>query len=641
MMQSRRSCFNKQLFFKYVKQYWPLWAASILVSTLAIPVVFIRVYNSLGTGITANDVKAALISVMNPVFYFSLAASAFYSIVSSTLLNSYLFNTSKTTFFHALPFRRSELFFTNTVSGLLFIIVPGFVSCLLGAIAGFTFGVNILGHMAALFGGLLVCVLFFYSFATICAMVTGQAAFSYVFYLVLIPYMDIMSYPVGSVSFRFVYGINSRIMEDLALYSPSQVLSRMLEFSNDYGTQIRYTTMIIYTLIAAAFFFLAYKLYSIRKLETAGDTICFPFIRPVFRWGVGISSMFVSAWIFPEIFSYRSSHSFLVLTVITGVLAGLVGFLAAEMIMKKTFRIFSKIYKEMLVFVGVMLAFFLMLGLDVFGVEKKVPEPDEIKNIMVYYDGYGFDLEDPDDVKKATQFHSFLVENKDKILDQNSDFAEYGGNSFEVYMVDMIKPYDFGSGQTSFIKFEYSLKDGSELNRQYTVVTDPGIKDPKTIQGRICEFFDDPSIVEDILLPDGNVRDRIREVSTDLYRSAKQEAAVNEPQYAGGLFESRNYVFTNEDAQALYDAIIKDIREGNLKYNYNYYREDSYVSSLCLVIEEEELEDTGLDRSRNERINKTCYIDLSSECVNIIKFFEEKGCFKDGYGFVTYSEYYK
>ncbi len=614
-MQSKRSCFNKNLFVKNLKQYWPLWAASLIVAILVIPVCILRIYNEYSEALTLDEIRASILGAMDGIYLFSLAASAVYSIVSATLINSYLFNTSKVTFFHALPIRRSELFYTNTMSGLLFIIAPGFFACLLGIIVGACCGVNIFVPIAAMFLGLVVCVLFYYSFASLCTMVTGQAVSSILFYSILVSYLDIMCYPISDVSLRFMFGINSSLVEDVSRFSPSQLLSQMMDFSGQYGTEVQYDTLAVFVVISALLFYVAYKFYAYRKLETAGDTICFSFIRPIFRWGVGFSAMFSFAAILPTIFVSKGTDRYLVFTVITGVIAGLAGFLAAEMIMRKTFRVFKKIYKEMLIFTAVMLLFFLTVSADLFGVEKKVPDSGNVNRMVMSYNGYTFDLDEQKEIESAVDFHKFITENKDVIREQASDLyvvRDYPSLS-----------YDYSDYEhTANVSFIYELKDGDMLSRSYLLRCDPAAKDPNTVQGRINRFFEDPSIVEDALLPDGDIRNNINTIFVDLMKGN----------------DVKNIVIAGEETALFYDAVIKDIEEGNLKYNYNYYMPSNYINSIIMDIEVDDYE-KDVQTGKKNRVVRSVYLETSPKCVNIVGFFEERGYLTDGYGFITGTEY--
>ena len=78
---------------------------------------------------------------------------------------SYLYNARSVSMMHSLPIRRSTLYLTNYISGLLFMVVPNLVVALLTAAVSLAGGVFCPGMICTWFLGVSAMELFFYSFA--------------------------------------------------------------------------------------------------------------------------------------------------------------------------------------------------------------------------------------------------------------------------------------------------------------------------------------------------------------------------------------------------------------------------------------------------------------------------------------------
>ena len=135
-MKSKTSCFNKTIFLKNITHFWPIW---LMITGWNIFIMPFMIYNTslqykVMKDVTekelfqmkSNDLLSIVSVYMNPVVLFIFA------IIAVMAVFSYLYNSRSANTIHALPVTRKELFLTNYISGLLFLIVPEAVGFLLG-----------------------------------------------------------------------------------------------------------------------------------------------------------------------------------------------------------------------------------------------------------------------------------------------------------------------------------------------------------------------------------------------------------------------------------------------------------------------------------------------------------------------------
>ena len=136
-MKSKTSCFNRTIFKKNFTHFWPLWLLYQIYLLVVIPVwVWQKAaspYYYYGTGnedTTYRMYQLVELAVHRmipplPVFFFAVAAAL--------AVFSYLYSAKSANMMHALPVNRLELYVTNYLSGLIFLIVPEIITFFISA----------------------------------------------------------------------------------------------------------------------------------------------------------------------------------------------------------------------------------------------------------------------------------------------------------------------------------------------------------------------------------------------------------------------------------------------------------------------------------------------------------------------------
>jgi hypothetical protein len=118
-------------------------------------------------------------------------------------------------------------------------------------------------------------------------------------------------------------------------------------------------------------------LYKRRKLEMAGEFLAVRGMRPVFRYGAAFLAAFLFEGIAMGIFRHDKTGM-----VAFGLIGGALGFIIAEMLIRRTVRVFRHI-KGAAVFSVCFILFILALQFDVTGYGRYTPPNDKVESIYL------------------------------------------------------------------------------------------------------------------------------------------------------------------------------------------------------------------------------------------------------------------
>lgn len=185
-MQSKTSFFNGTLFRKNLTRFWPLWAVYAAAWLLAGPVTrFVTAFGRYAEPDSARRTAQLLRDLLETWADFGLASAVVGGVLFAMALFSYLTVPRAAGLFHSLPIRRESLFFTNYLTGLLVAAAVQLSAAALEAAVLLAAGAMAFPAWV----GALACglgqMLFFYSFAVLCAAFTGQILMVPVLYGVL------------------------------------------------------------------------------------------------------------------------------------------------------------------------------------------------------------------------------------------------------------------------------------------------------------------------------------------------------------------------------------------------------------------------------------------------------------------------
>lgn len=633
-MKSKTSCFSKTIFRKNITHFWPIWCLFSLWYLFMLPfrefINYLSLKGGYDTGKTlAEKAEASVIIpetiqiIYNPVILYIFA------LIVAGAVFSYLYTSRAAYTMHAFPVTRTSLYITNYLSGLLFLWGPLMVGGLLGILVAAGCGYS---YLDILFKGILLAMgisFFFYSFNVFVGVMVGQLIAMPVFSMIT-NFLYVGCKLILSQLFAcFAYGISGDFQDGVLdvlspLYYMSGHIRVDMKYSGGWSNAVCLgitggSVVAGYALAGVVFVFVSFLLYRKRHLETAGNLISFSYIIPVFRWGVGACFASLGAMIAGSIFSMLGSDlKRFILILIVGVIVGVLFFFAAEMILQKNFRVFTKKrVRECGCFALALAAVFILLKMDVFGIEGKVPEAGKVKAAYIQADNIagGEDLEE---IEKIIALHKNILSHK----------AEYR---------EIEKPWEEGFG----INMKYYMKDGSVLSRYYVVSQDENARKDENSAFSVARSYTNDSETYK-----KNVLGLYYEDNHYLYGSFSKPETVSQDEYGNPVMSSSSNELTPEQAEEICQAFIRDVEAGNFKDQWydgdvEAYTKSVYYNSINLTYSNSKGYLTYRDRFYNDRHytyvsdSGDVYIQFNTKCENIIKALIDMGMIQSADELVT------
>ena len=540
-MRSKNWCckLSWPLIRKDLTRFWPVWGTYFAIWFLILPVPFF-------TDIDHYSVRPELVGaihrhVVNCGAEPALILSAGAGLVASFAVWSYLFQGRSASLFHSLPVTRETLFLSHWTAGLSFLILPNALLAGISYLFQMAMGWFDPTILLTWFAVVSLQCLLFYSIGTLCAMFTGSLPAMPVLYILVNFAAVIIESLMNGFSTMLYYGVNDldlrftalspawKLLEDTAyLYRDVKISSMGFNWANLKFYHPDYLrTLCIYGAVAVVLTVCALLLYRKRTTECAGDVIAVPWLKPIAKYVFSIGCALVLGYILLEIVFSGENHPLVIIPCL--IVGAAVGYLAAEMLLKKSFRVFSLRRMAGLLCLAVALGgWVLAVEADLFGVERRVPELEDVTSVYIRAD-YQLELDHPQDIAPVLELHRTILRE--------------GEPGYEPRLI--------------YTRIEYELKDGSTMERSYRVPYDAArLADPTTAAGQLKSIMDDPwRLMENLLPPsDAFVRSMQLHLDTPLLDLKYPEAG----------FTYNDCLISTEHHAALRQALETDILMGHL-----------------------------------------------------------------------------
>ena len=558
-MRSATSFFDKTLFRSQLKHTWPLWLGYTALWLFLVPVALFSALSAYQGGYSAADASNLLLNtgVRGGVFI-----SFVFGLFFAMLAFSHLTQSRATNGFHALPVRRETIFLTAYLTGLFCQLSTILVTFLLGAAVSAPLHLSFWSVTGAAMGSAMLEAVFFYSFAVLCMMMTGQILAAPVFYFVgniLVPGME---YLLRNFAGNFLYGYSGHTDVALGFLSPplymytmcTEVAIASIEtcesdsyYVTAYALEHRsFMILAAYALAGLVIALIALLLYRTRKSEMTGSTVAFPWATPIFKYGVAFcTAVALGQFLYYFLFGqYRSSgNDSLPGTILCMVAAGLVGYFVAEMLIKKSFRVFragakgAVIVSLALVLLGVTMSF------DLTGYEKRVPDESEIESVYYTFSGMtNVTTDDADTIRRLTAAHQAIVKNRN----EQARIAD-------AWDADTLSQSDYADIEPFSLRLTYYLKDGSQLSRSYSLyLRRSDLTAPSSVTARVNALYTCRESVLCRVLGYGyeHLGDTPRFLDSYCY-------------YYDDNSGGKDYALTAAQAEQVYAALMQDVQDSD------------------------------------------------------------------------------
>ena len=577
-MRSATSFFDKTLFRSQLKHTWPLWLGYTALWLFLVPVMLFSELSAYQGGYSAADASYLLLNtgVRGGIFI-----SFFFGLFFAMLAFSHLTQSRATNGFHALPVRRETIFLTAYLTGLFCQLSTILVTFLLGAAVSAPLHLSFWSVTGAAMGSAMLEAVFFYSFAALCMVMTGQILAAPVFYFVgniLVPGME---YLLRNFAGNFLYGYSGHTDVALDFLSPPLYMYFKVGIASietcesdsyyvtAYALEHRsFMILAAYALAGLVIALIALLLYRTRKSEMTGSTVAFPWATPIFKYGVAFcTAVALGQFLYYFLFGqYRSSgNDSLPGTILCMVAAGLVGYFVAEMLIRKSFRVFRAGAKGAVI---VSLAFVLLgvaMSFDLTGYEKRVPDESEIESVYYTFSGMtNVTTDDADTIRRLTAAHQAIVKNRN----EQARIAD-------AWDADTLSKSDHDDIEPFSLRLTYYLKDGSQLSRSYSLyLRRSELTVPSSATARVNALYMCRESVLRRVLGNGyeHLGDTPRFLDSYCYYDEKSN--------------TKDYALTAAQAGQVYAALMQDVQDSdNGGSDIFAVQEYQYVSPISFWLE--------------------------------------------------------
>lgn len=462
-MNSKTSFFNRTVFSKNIRRFGVIWILYTVCLFFLCPfIAYLTVPHIITGNQDVSELAKALSTFQSPVHIIIFA------ILAASAVFSYLCSARSCNMTHALPFSRRELYITNYISGLLFLIVPQAINFFIALPAFLRGGLKPGSQIFPALGYVVLVDFILYSIAVFCCMLSAHYIGGAIYYAIVNLLYAVLRTLFSMLTNMFTFGvpgtvsanplseagnylspavyITTRTGMDVISNTPEGVTQTALHY---YG----WASLLGYCIVAAALVICGMFLYRRRQLECAGDVSAFPCLHPISRWIIGFTGGVGFAYFFSMVIagSDTPGRATMVRFLILYVVFCLIWFFITEMVLKKTVRVFvRRMILEWVVFTA---ATTVLLAGMILGycrkLENTIPDTSEVTAAVLSTD-YPVLAENASQIDQIRDLQQTILDHRNSYLNPDSDTAS-------------------DSDTVTGITIGYQLKNGKTLIRYYSV----------------------------------------------------------------------------------------------------------------------------------------------------------------------------
>lgn len=452
-MTSKTSLFNKRIYKSTLRRFYLGSIAYFLLLFLTSCMIMLLTLDPFEAPIYYQDHSSILRSgILNISVIISVAVPTFVSL----LIYGFVHSRKTAIFVHSLPVSRTANYISSLAAGLTLMILPIAANTLALVImhfAGYSQYYTISSCFAYM-GVNILTVFVLLSYSSICAMLTGNR-FAFVGLNILIHFfipLIVACFGIFSECFLYGYASDNVILNFVSENNPIMWLSSLVSQLSSVTPTIDVSKIVWNIIVAVILYALSLILYKKRRIETAEDVAAYKCLYPIFKYLV----TFIGALTAFAICGEMTEESPLWVLVIVAIVSFVLYF-AAEMILRKTLKIWKESYKGFSAFSVVMAVIFGVFSqTSFFGFESYVPENDKIASASIYNYYYQEKIPSTTDkqlIEYVTSVHTgFTAKVPEKVFMQNA------------------------VNNDTRLHIEYTLDNGRQIKRVYNLSLDEAHK---------------------------------------------------------------------------------------------------------------------------------------------------------------------
>ncbi|MCF6408326.1 DUF6449 domain-containing protein [Pseudalkalibacillus salsuginis] len=420
-MQSKTSWFSKEMM---IQSFYSVgWIALIYLAglLLTLPMRILMIWSS--------DNPSDYYAYHENLFDYNGEIQLILVFIVPVLLSIFLFRflqvKNASDFMHSLPIKRTRLYNVYVGMGVIYLVLPVLITGSILMIMNGTMDLENYYSMKDIWSWigliLLVSLLIFVSGVFVGAM-TGMSALQGVltYILLLLPVGFTTLIFMNTTYFLYGFSPDYYLSSQMIRYSP---ITSFFTYVVARGDEVfSWLDIILYLIMIIVFYTAGIVVYKKRHLEGVSQAFVFQSLKPFFKYSVTFCVMLLGGMYFRE-----TQHSFVWL-IVGYVLGSIIGYLIAEMLLQKTWRVFTHL-KGYLLFAVLVAIAIVAFRFDLTGYENRIPELDEVEQVFIgqgvwHYkhkdemssingpEYYQPTLTKKENINSVIQLHEFLVENK-------------------------------------------------------------------------------------------------------------------------------------------------------------------------------------------------------------------------------------
>ena len=549
-MQSKTSFFNPTAFKKDLTRFAPLWGLYALCLILGLMLL-----TQSETNYWLASAFAELPMVMAPI-------NLVYALLAAAVLFGDLFQTRMCNALHAMPLRRESWFVTHTLAGLLFSIVPtilmALVSIPLLAKTPVTDAWQLSLYWLAATN---LEYLFFFGVAALCVQCVGSWVGLAAVYALVNLGSGVLYLLVKTLFAPLLPGVVTRL-------EPFRFLCPMLELVDgspliqmkavDQWVDGKYAPTGSFvigdgwgylfgcTALGLVLLGAACLMYHRRKLESAGDFLALPGLKPVALVGIAL----VCATGFQMVCGMAGSK--LGIQILFAFIGLAVGWFAAQMLLARNTRVFAlRNWLGLAILALVLGASLGLTKLDPLGIRTWVPAVEQVESITLNKGYRGtVTVQDSEGLSDLLRLQQLAIETgltdeevaqQRLLLRQQEDTEDSARDPYYTILDD--------------VNLTYHLANGRIVQRHYNLVTDSEAGQlVRKYTSTVAALFGDFSKYIDAKTPE------------DLRSYVRKPKAI---EFELGRVDEK--YLTADTMERLVEAIIADCEEGTLSQCENFH----------------------------------------------------------------------
>ncbi|WIV19963.1 DUF6449 domain-containing protein [Paenibacillus polygoni] len=457
-MTSIRSYFNKAIIRQDLKQYG--WIGILYLLALLFFIPFLMLF-AVREGQPVQQLNS-LYEVTNRI---SLVLLLIFPVLAGTFIFRYLHAKAPSDLYHGLPITRSQLLTSHLCSALVLITVPVWITAVLSALIRpyadyYVYDLTMVWEFGIIYTilGLFVC-----AFTILMAICFGQTLIQMVLtygllftpaWLMVLGIMHIRQFLFGFHDYYFENGYSN-------LFTLEKV-TPLLRIAGASREPFGWFELTMYLVLSLLFLGLGYFLYRKRDGAAASQTIVYRFLTPLF---IVLVMLFCS--LVGGLYLSGMRDNSRVMLMFGYILGGVFGYLVVQMVLHRTWLVFTrKVLVHGVIYMITLAAILYIPVSGIGGYESRVPEQADVKSVL-YSDSYlsFINKYDSSGQRIDNNISSYFTEDKE----YNAAVIKLHEAIVEKHKEGKLSENEEYSRDTLGFTIGYELNNGHRILRKYIV----------------------------------------------------------------------------------------------------------------------------------------------------------------------------